>query len=391
MSLDLGGIALQIEGAARNLKAGAAGRRQRLLEAHTLLASADPDLLRSRQEEATKTRLSPLTVGIGEPPGNRYDLPKAPGDFCVMAVDGSQIEADRHMPLQCYLINVGRCTLTYGSHPDAHLSNEARLYAAEEELYLADPKDASSRRLVQGPLLSAKRAVAETASLARLVEQQPSHLPSLALLDGSLILWSLAQQELPSFLREVLLRRGFLKGLDSIHQQARTRPIALASYISYPRGSEVLNTLALVAVPTEVGTEGEGPFRGLLDRELFYEHLGPRQRSALFQSRSWILGEYGIHTVSFFYLHTGMEIARVEVPAWVAQRGDLLELAHALVMDQVERGQGYPVALAEAHEQAVVTAADRESFWALVSQALENQRLPVETSQKSFAKRSRAL
>ncbi len=45
----------------------------------------------------------------------------------------------------------------------------------------------------------------------------------------------------------------------------------------------------------------------------------------------------------------------MEVPEWVARRKDLLDLTHALVLDQCRRGQGYPVALSEAHEQAVVT------------------------------------
>jgi hypothetical protein len=35
-------------------------------------------------------------------------------------------------------------------------------------------------------------------------------------------------------------------------------------------------------------------------------------------------------------------------------------------MDQCAKGRGYPVALSEAHEQAVVRAADRRSFDELV-------------------------
>jgi len=77
----------------------------------------------------------------------------------------------------------------------------------------------------------------------------------------------------------------------------------------------------------------------------------------------------------------------VEVPSWVAESKELLDLAHALVFDQVRRGGGYPVALAEAHEQAVVSAQDREAFWSLVGEVVGY--LPSAASQKSQSKRTR--
>ena len=68
---------------------------------------------------------------------------------------------------------------------------------------------------------------------------------------------------------------------------------------------------------------------------------------------------------------------------------DLLELTHALVLDQCRRGQGYPVALSEAHEQAVVTGADREEFWGLVEESLVEEKMSTNTSIKSRSKRTR--
>ncbi|GAH84205.1 unnamed protein product, partial [marine sediment metagenome] len=67
----------------------------------------------------------------------------------------------------------------------------------------------------------------------------------------------------------------------------------------------------------------------------------------------------------------------------------LLNLAHALILDQCRRGQGYPVALSEAHEQAVVTGADRETFWQLVESLLVDEHLPSPSSAKSQSKRTR--
>ena len=83
------------------------------------------------------------------------------------------------------------------------------------------------------------------------------------------------------------------------------------------------------------------------------------------------------------------EIARVEIPQWVATDESLLNLTHSLVLDQCQRGQGYPVALSEAHEQAVVTAADRENFWRLVESSLVEEHLPSLGSAKNQSKRTR--
>jgi len=45
--------------------------------------------------------------------------------------------------------------------------------------------------------------------------------------------------------------------------------------------------------------------------------------------------------------------------------------------------------LSEAHEQAVVTGVDRESFWQLVESLMVDEHLPSPTSAKSFSKRTR--
>jgi len=80
------------------------------------------------------------------------------------------------------------------------------------------------------------------------------------------------------------------------------------------------------------------------------------------------------------------EIARVEIPTWVAENEELTNLVHSLVLDQCQRGHGYPVALMEAHEKAVVTIADRERFWQLVELSLAEDRLYVRSSGKRRSK-----
>ena len=106
-------------------------------------------------------------------------------------------------------------------------------------------------------------------------------------------------------------------------------------------------------------------------------------------SSQLVANHYGGQDIHFFYVHAGEEIGRVEVPSWVADDQALLELTHSMVVDQCRRGPGYPVALMEADEQAVVSGSDRQNFTRLVDQALYSQKMPVYTSQKNESKRRR--
>ncbi len=113
------------------------------------------------------------------------------------------------------------------------------------------------------------------------------------------------------------------------------------------------------------------------------------ERSALFVSASQVQKRYGPHRIYFFYLLVEGEIARIEVPEWVAADVALLDLTHALILDQCRRGQGYPVVLSEAHEQAVVSGADREVFWEMVDTELAEAGIDGAVSAKSLSKRTR--
>jgi hypothetical protein len=178
------------------------------------------------------------------------------------------------------------------------------------------------------------------------------------------------------------------------------RRLALASYISFPRSTDVVNVLRLIICPGDIpDCDRDCPpgkdraceaVAGVRDRDLFMLLLGDGERSALFTSPSKVVAEhYGEHRVHFFYLRAGDEIARVEVPQWVAENEGLLGLTHGLLLDQCRRGHGYPVALSEAHELAVVTGTDRESFWELVESSLIEEHLPTPGSAKGFSKRTR--
>jgi len=178
------------------------------------------------------------------------------------------------------------------------------------------------------------------------------------------------------------------------------RKLALASYISFPRSTDVVNVLRVAICPHQPpdcdrccppGKERDcEAVAGVRDRDLFLSLLESGERSALFISPSRIVREhYGEHRVYFFYVKLDDEVARIEIPQWVAENENLLNLTHSLILDQCRRGHGYPVVLSEAHEQAVVTGFDRENFWELVESSMVAEHMPSLGSAKSLSKRTR--
>ena len=207
-----------------------------------------------------------------------------------------------------------------------------------------------------------------------------------------------------SFAQDEIVKGELIPALDRLRKTAHRRTLAVAAYISLPQSAEVVNTLRLYRCPNDAAecrqhcsSHRSRPtpcddLNGFMDRHLFQMLLEQGERSSLYVTNSSIHKEfYGPHQVYFYYMNTGEEIARVEVPEWVARDEKALALSHALILDQCRRGMGYPAAIAEAHEQAVVTGPDRESFKQLLEDALARNRLPVYTSEKARSKRMRWL
>jgi hypothetical protein len=399
MSLDLTKVAAQVAGMVTGLKDAQSERQNRLQFALKTLGDPGIDLDALKQKIAVSIgKTTWLVADLVEEINRHYPAASIPADFIVMAADGSHIDVDRHRSARCFLINTGSALINYGSQPAAALASFPYLYSSDEELVINPPAGKGREQVVEGALLGIKRAVEECRLLFRLAAKTPAGSRNLALLDGSLILWGL--EGYPDFVSEVLLKNGLLQCLDEMKQLNADRSLALASYISYPRSTDVVNVLRVAICPHQppdcdvfCPPEKERDcaiLSGLVDRELFASLLQPGERSALFISPSKVVREhYGPHRVYFFYLKSDEEIARVEVPEWVALDAELLNLAHSLILDQCRRGQGYPVALSEAHEQAVVTGADRENFWELVESCLVADHISSTGSAKSFSKRTR--
>ncbi len=396
MSIDLTRVASQIGGLLFRLKEALSERNEHLRTALDT-AHAQAENLDSLKKKITASKTTWLVADLTDGLDLHFQPPKLPTDFTVIGTDGSHIDVDRHRAARCFLVNIGSVVLNYGTNPDAFLDSFPTLYVSEDELVISQP-ETNREQAIEGTLLGIKRSVDECRRLVDLAAELPSGSSTLTLVDGTLILWGL--EGYPEFVSEKLLDEGFLDSLNKLRNLNSNKKVALASYISLPRGTDVVNTLKVALCPNnpldtdkhcrDCRTIDCNAVSGIRDRDLFTGILGVGERSVLFITQSSVVvKQYGEHRIYFYYVNVDEEIARVEIPEWVAKNEELLSLTHSLVLDQCRRGNGYPVALSEAHEQAVVTGADRENFWQLVETALAEEKIQTYTSAKARSKNTR--
>jgi len=165
----------------------------------------------------------------------------------------------------------------------------------------------------------------------------------------------------------------------------------LCSYISMPANTEVINLLRVFLGEAD-GDLPDDRFAGLTDRHLFETILRPGERSATFESSSHIQREYGADRICYFYVLVPSrfgqaEIGRVEIPLWVADDDALVNLIHAVILNECEKGEGYPIILSEAHEHAVIKAREKDQFYEMIEREMVKRGVPFTASNKRDSKR----
>jgi hypothetical protein len=395
--LDLLKVAGQMQGMSVQLAREAKAIASKLDLAQSLFVDANVNLaLRQQQLQAWRDRLAFTCAEPIESLDTRHAIAPFSSPHTIAATDGSQIAPSRHEIAYCYLINVGRVALHYGSSIYPLLDNVPEVYYKPEDLYGARQWGIQTEEW-----MTLKRTVAEAIALAELACEQkdrsPLFGPVLALSDGSLIHWSL--EMLPPEARAKIL-----PDILAAWERLRCDRIPLAGYISAPRSTEATNFLRLQACPflqpdchthcvsashQSLDRAPCSALQPLRDATLWHRFLQPGEASPLWRSSARILQEYGDHTVYFCYLHVGAEIARIEMPEWTALDTEMRLQVLSLVLAQIQKGYGYPVALSEAHNQAVVTGSDRYRFFAILEQHLVKSGLKnIATSFKETRKRS---
>ena len=283
-----------------------------------------------------------------------FALPKAPARATIIAADGSQISPNRHEAINYFLINLGGIQLSPATGETPATFTRSELHVAEysasgatTEEQVAQARDKSERVL-----------------LAELAAQAGGQT-IFTLTDGPLELWggrSRNPEELDSFARHLEEYLGALRSLQAAGA-------ATAGYVDKPRADLVVRALEVAATPLDklADIRHQRPLRGVTDYDLFARQLAPGARSALFALQSQLSAKYeGALALHFFYLNVGDAktpwLARVEVPAWVAESAAMLDGLHALLVGQcaVMGMLSYPYALHRAHEIALVSREEKD-------------------------------
>ncbi|MEL6384405.1 MAG: DNA double-strand break repair nuclease NurA [Cyanobacteria bacterium J06626_18] len=371
--LDLMKLARQMQGISEHLTQEAEAARQRVILANELMTEAQKHQAELVQALTEWRDRIPFTVACPvEALDTCIPIQAAPEAHTVLATDGSQISPSHHEIAYCYLLNTGRVVLHYGQGRYPLLDSLPEVIYRPEDLYVSRQWGVRTEEW-----MGYRRTVSEAEALAELAlsEAATSGVGStLALTDGSLIYW---------FLEDLLTgaRDRILPPILQAWDRLQAAGIPLIGYVSASRSGEALNFLRLQSCPFEepdcqthcAGKVDGAPcqvYEPLRDVALWSTRLGPGQRGPLWRSSANILAEYGAHPIYFCYVHVGAEVARVEMPEWVATDTTLRDAALEMVLMQVQKGYGYPIALAEAHNQAVVRGGDRTRFFALLEREM---------------------
>jgi NurA domain len=302
----------------------------------------------------------------------------------VVAADGSSIEPDRFGPVQCFVINVGAVVLPYSLPGEVVI--ESTPVIGPRALFDGEGEDRGRDETAAGGWgVNLQRDARELSRGADLAQQAMSNGPVVLLLDGTIFPWDLDSRQVSEAVRNDARGRT-QDALDLLHTCGEA--LSLGAYISASRSSDVVTSLRALAghaAPAWPPTDGM----------LFARLLGEGERSAAFRA----LSERGqrvenlfqpAHQVCFFYTRIRGDVARVELPHWAATPARVGRL-HATLVDQCARAGGYPRALQEAHEQAVISGGDRQQFSLLLERLAAREGLRAPSAGKQMSKRRRAV
>jgi hypothetical protein len=380
----------QVHARIKEIGAGALERRKTLDEKHKkardlLLTNSDRlDFLRAKVESAKAVDANiRCALPVNESLASHYPPAKSANDATLIAADGSQINPDRHAAILYSLINIGIIILKSGSGDAPEIKTYTDLKYGDD-LY-------TNHGMLTEDMVALGRDLSERRKLLELGLQYPK--PVITFTDGPIELWGAEGSATEDYRRN---REEHIQILS----QLQSENIITAGYIDKPAADLVARLLEISQIQeNEMRTVRDvHTLRGVTDRWLFGEEGNPLlkkgERSAIFiiqsSSRNHYKGSLEIH---FFYLNVGSDkhpwIVRVEIPAWVAEDKEKVNLLHTSLLEQCEimGVKPYPYLLHRAHEIAVVKQEEKQQIEQMLMQELRNQDEDVdEGSYKQSAK-----
>lgn len=284
----------------------------------------------------------------------------------LLAADGSQIAPDRHASVLFSLVNVGALVMELGSGKAPQVFTDSSLLY-DDEIY-------TDTGILTGEAIEMRRDIAERRKLLELARQVEGAAPSqsrgplVALTDGPVELWGAKDGGEGDYQRNLEIHKSILS-------QLQAKNVTVAGYVDKPGADLLVRTLEIATLTDEQMKDirKQHPLRGVSDRWLYSGILQAGQRSSVFglqsSSRAHYTGDLALH---FFYLNVGDEkhptLVRVEIPKWVADDEEKLDLLHAVLLEQcrIMGAKPYPYILHRAHEIAVVKFDEKRQVEAML-------------------------
>ena len=376
----------EIGAGARERKKTLDERRKKARDLLTAYAS-ELDFLHSKVDAAKQADANiRCAYPLDESLASSHPAPGEASDAVLIAADGSQINPDRHAPVQFGLVNVGAISMKLNSGETPEIFTESELLYGDDLLPNGIP--------MSDGMVALRRDLAERKKLDDLSKTFKGQVVTFT--DGPIELWGAKGEDANAYAE-------FIQKYLTTLSRLQTRGVITAGYVDKPSADLVVRLLEIASAPVgrdniSTNLRDYHPLRGVSDRWLFGERrdplLGPGERSAVFGIQSSSEKNYkGALSLHFFYLNVGTDghpwPVRVEIPKWVADDKTGLDLLHSVLVSQCRMmgSKPYPYLLHRAHETAVVKLEEKQQIEQLLTLELRHNNEEVDDgSYKQSAK-----
>jgi len=275
-------------------------------------------------------------------------------EYTIAAVDGSRITINEEFPVPFFVIQTACIFESILQSPQYKKDIRKKFFFKDEDIF-----DERSGIEISADAINLKMLLAESAHLDDFIKTEQ---PQVALIDGSLVLWGLKK------IIETVETKEIIRAYTHVLTTAKSLNIPIAGYISGSRSKEVVKSIALF-LEEHKGKVTEDTSKCINDIELMDELLEPYEISSIFSSTEQLILEYR-EKIYFFFLKTKYEVARIEIPEYVYKSQELFDLLINVVINEIEKGDGYPNILKLAHFEADLKKEDKNLIESFIIQKL---------------------
>jgi hypothetical protein len=302
----------------------------------------------------------------------------------TLAVDGSQIP-----PAKEYSLGLAAIQIAWFENPHR---GDARQYVKDASFELLSPRPQREAGEEASQLIQEVNLRRFEAEAAKIVEHMcrwgPTDPPPVAFFDGTL-----AASFAAPFPEQI--RDRYVQAILRLLRESRESRVPVVGFVDTSHARDLCTLLAHLGQLPRPDRINDGQ---LLQGKMEW---GDRTR-AFVCARDHILRLYHLDTeaggedfrreVAFFYLQTTGDgpPARVDIPRWVVREG-LVDYVADVVRCEVVAGTGYPYCFEAVDAAAVLSAPDREMFYAQVQQFCDRNGMRLRLAPKAASKRRRRV